>query len=66
MTVNFATERPYVVSTNSDTRKGHFYTVEKAVEFAKDERGTRKVYGLHRGHWKLLAMYKNGVRQQIP
>lgn len=64
--VDYSTEKPYVLATKSDARKADFYTVEAATAAVKVSRGTRKLYGRHRGHWTLLATYVNGVRQCIP
>ena len=63
MTPNFATERPYVLSTVGLGRRGHFYTLERALEEVKTHRGVRHIYGMHRGDWKLLGVYLNGVKQ---
>jgi hypothetical protein len=63
---NFSTEKPYVICTNTFDRKGAFYTLERAVEEIKTQRGTRKLYGMHRGDWKLLAVYRNGVKLPLP
>lgn len=64
--IDYATEKPYVLATKSDARRADFYTVEAATTAAKESRGTRRLYGRHRGHWVLLATYVNGVRQCAP
>lgn len=63
MIPNFATEKPYVLSTRAHARRGDFYTLDKALEEVKLQRGTRLLYGMHRGDWKLLGTFVNGVRQ---
>ena len=60
---NFSTEKPYVIATSNLTRKGTFYTQERAVEEVKKQTGTRHLYGMHRGDWRLLAIYIHGIRQ---
>jgi hypothetical protein len=61
---NFRTEAPYVVAAKSSVRKSHHYSAETAVEAIKAEaKGVRHVYGMHRGDWRLLATYQDGVRQ---
>ncbi len=59
--VDYATEKPYVLATRADARKGDFYTAE-AARAAVPAKGFRRLYGRHQGHWKHLASFKDGVR----
>lgn len=63
-TPNFKTHCPYVVSTRTNTRKSHHYTEKSALaSVALESKGTRLLWGMHRGDWKLLATFVGGVRQ---